>query len=734
MTEPNHLMTEPNLGDFLRDVLHDDSIGLPTQNMQDPGMHAHGNFAPWNVLDFSQNLYADFPDLDLNFTSDWDAWLNPAPALTSPEATSEPITDITTPSLDDSIGMSSAAFRRSAWRFEPNHERAGEVPNDIAIGSDDEQEQQRLTSGTRCLSQKLNNKCRDRIIASLFATCDKSVYEKVILSLPPVAVLDALVNDFLSVTEKQIDQLIYLPTLNLPDCKPELLAAMIAGGATRSPIAAIQKFGYALHEITRQAVMQMFEKDNSNARDLQSLQAFAICLEIGYWSGDRRIMEIAESESLPLATMLRRAERFRRSGHRLDAPTLSDSAAVLDTKWRMWSTSESWKRLVYHVLIRSGQTSIAFQRPPLISYNEVTLELPAPRCLWQAESFLNWRDQYITMEDGPAIPLFLQCIWSVEQIGSVRNRIDLDLTMYVILLSHWTLVWEWRQMDSVLKAQGTTEPSWNAGLIASSKRRELRSLIAHFQTVVDEWSLPVPREIQMLSELVRMNLDVAFEDLQLLAGKDSEEEAKRVYTTLKQWYHSSDSRSAMWRAGQIIQAAQHVCDVRISRDCLHHLSDFHAVVVYHAALAFWGYGLLARSVDWDYRSARLSNAGFDSTVSNSTTAASNHPETFIINREAPLSSTERHHFIALVRGTPALEQHHQQKNETSAQTQGSGNPLPNIIPLTDPSRTMQFVGSVMQSCTLSEKKVARGRDVRPPAIVSNLIQLLADLGTAASAL
>ena len=46
-----------------------------------------------------------------------------------------------------------------------------------------------------------------------------------------------------------------------------------------------------------------FEADNRLIRSLRPLQAFAVQLNIGLWSGDKRKMEIAESFVLPLITV-----------------------------------------------------------------------------------------------------------------------------------------------------------------------------------------------------------------------------------------------------------------------------------------------------------------------------------------------------------------------------------------------------------------------------------------------
>jgi hypothetical protein len=43
--------------------------------------------------------------------------------------------------------------------------------------------------------------------------------------------------------------------------------------------------------------------DNSRTRELQLLQTYAVQLGIGLWSGNKRKMEIAESNSQPLITV-----------------------------------------------------------------------------------------------------------------------------------------------------------------------------------------------------------------------------------------------------------------------------------------------------------------------------------------------------------------------------------------------------------------------------------------------
>lgn len=49
--------------------------------------------------------------------------------------------------------------------------------------------------------------------------------------------------------------------------------------------------------------LKQVEKDNSRSRELQMMQAFALELQIGLWSGNKRKMEIAEAHAQPLITV-----------------------------------------------------------------------------------------------------------------------------------------------------------------------------------------------------------------------------------------------------------------------------------------------------------------------------------------------------------------------------------------------------------------------------------------------
>lgn len=86
-----------------------------------------------------------------------------------------------------------------------------------------------------------------------------------------------------------------------------------------------------------------------------------------------------------------------------------------------------------------------------------------------------------------------------------------------------------------------------------------------------------------------MKLHVSLDDIQLFAGRAGEEEARKVYPQIRAWTEESDSRTAVWHAGQLFRVARGFESTR--------LRDFYAVAVHHAALTLWVYGMVVSNTN-----------------------------------------------------------------------------------------------------------------------------------------
>ena len=168
----------------------------------------------------------------------------------------------------------------------------------------------------------------------------------------------------------------------------------------------------------------------------------------------------------------------------------------------------------------------------------------------------------------------------------------------------------------------------------------------------------------------------SLEELQLFAGKEDKQEARRVYHSALEWITSPDSRRAVWHAGQTIRAARKMAPGS--------LTGFLAIGVYYAGLALWSYAVVSKA-----NNTRL-------TGSPASSIASQGPTVFLDAEEMP----EVTKFFTLSCGIPAI--------------QGPNGP----ITLADTSTSMQTVQRVLRP----------DPSERTPPLVQSLAQLIGDLG------
>lgn len=188
-----------------------------------------------------------------------------------------------------------------------------------------------------------------------------------------------------------------------------------------------------------------------------------------------------------------------------------------------------------------------------------------------------------------------------------------------------------------------------------------------------------------------MNLHLSFEEIQLFAGKEGNEEAHRAYPLLKQWFETVKSRKAMFHAGQIVKAA--LCFPP------NHLRDFYAIALYHASLAFWVYGMI--SLGSSRSKARRQSHSFAS-ANQYDFAAADDDLVYLDGDDTP----ETRRFIAIQRGIPVIHD-----------INGG------VARLDDPQAVMETVVCVMSTnCSGGTKGM--------PPLVENLSKLIKDLGNA----
>ncbi|KAI8632365.1 hypothetical protein F5Y19DRAFT_420849 [Xylariaceae sp. FL1651] len=576
-------MTHQPFSDFLRDVLY-------TQTLDSSRLAEAQGLA---VLDFCDDTSYELNEMDFGMLDHWNLDATGGRPV---------VTQAGTPQTDDS-SVDMTQMRRklvkiwtdSPWRWIPDkrdhgYREYGNLPLPYRdSGSQQFQERQRRMD--RVVQDKLDSSSRDKILAVVLGTCRSDVIRmRVAASFPSAEIIDTLTHIFLAAHLCSVSGWIHFGTLVLNSQWPEWLATAAAAGAITTPVPTLRKFGFAIQEAVRLALPSKFEENNTGIADLGLVQALVLGQDNGLWSGNRRKMEIAECHLLIPITMMRYRGRFQRSSYPALTVNESDQGEVLEEKWKCWYSSESWKRLAFHCYTRDAQTSMTTLSNPTMSYAELTLPLPESKELWFAKTALEWKQEYLARCAGQSKrpPCLGDLLRDINSLTANHRRLDTQYAISIYLHAFWNLIFEWRQLSAVHRSN-TFLNNYQAGpnLILNSRHQELCKALSSFQLVTADWHASFSAQEALLLNLILMNLHVSLDDLQLFAGKEGEDQARRVYPILQQWSESTEARQALWHAGQILRQAKMFPPG--------HLKQFYAVGVHHAALALWTYGVVTKA-------------------------------------------------------------------------------------------------------------------------------------------
>lgn len=382
--------------------------------------------------------------------------------------------------------------------------------------------------------------------------------------------------------------------------------------------------------------------------------------------------------------MLRRAGRFQRSKRILSPPSACDIGDVLQRKWFNWLEQESWKRLAFHAFIMDAQSSMALSISPIISFSELTISLPETRELWLAENAEQWKALYLAR---PSLPQQRQqdpgLVDFLRDPIEIPAHYDVHFSRLIILHGIWGMIWQYLQLQATLKKASRSHAA------NTLRHQEILQMLQLFRMNTAESQIALCPKTRMVIELQHMYLHMSLEEIELFAGKGDLEDARQVLPSLQQWVESSESRQALWHAGQVIASAK----VFYPKS----LRGFFAIATYHACLTMWAHSIIS----------------YSKATSNEVPLHASHLEPKPVCLDGP-DSTEMQRYIALGRGIPSI---------TSLHTTDVANPTP--IPLSDQENVIAVVRE-----TLTTNSTSQLDGEGPPPLIENLNQLLRDLGRA----
>ncbi len=335
---------------------------------------------------------------------------------------------------------------------------------------------------------------------------------------------------------------------------------------------------------------------------------------------------------------------------------------------------------------------------PLISYAELSADLPFSKDLWLAKTAKEWKDVYLSRfnELSDRLPSIRSCVDDTSPIFRYQHTLDVQMTLILTISSIWSLIWQYREMKTTVKshAKGSLR---NGGLTANALHQEISHLMQHLNLNATEWDGGMKPAAKLLHEQCLMHLHVSLEEVQLLAGKEGEEEARKAFPILSAWAESPESRQAIFHAGQVLRAAkQHETSM---------LRDASAVAVYHASLTFWAYSVLSKSLSSpDGHQQQLNTRATPGT-------AGHHSLVRLDAEDTP----ELQRFLVLGKGVPSIR----------SWVEGDELNAKHDVPLSDPMSVMTAITSLLWKKNGDDEKSC-------PPLVVNLSKLMRSLGSAAA--
>jgi hypothetical protein len=671
-----------SLGDFFESIL------LPEGGNHRPSANHVGTFTPRDFLYFGHDQDSDPLNLDCLFLQ---------PHHYEPEAFAASDLD-----NSDAVGSTSAharsdAFKNSLWCWAPRRQEQPfsgldslQTPESVACHEED------LLIQPLASSVEVDQKTRDMLLIMLSDAFQRSDIQTPSLSAFPSA---KILTDLLRLSFVQDtlgpESWVRLDIGGAERPRTVLIAALVANGASRSHLPTIHRFGFALQEAMRIKMYSLYDSDNSLGRDLCMLQSQILNLHTGLWSGQSRLIEIAESFLQVPVTMLRRAGKFRFAQYSSAVVDSTDTADQVSDKWIRWKSDEAYKRLVYQLFAQDCHTSIALLVNPSISAAELHLPLPLSGKLWAATTAQEW--QSILQMYTTQIPSLADCINDITNFTHARDRVDFIPSALSILHGYWGLIWSFRQLVSINNSS-TVDGAAISPLMIVARKHELLEVLNRFRAhVISYAERSVQHTLDLIVDLLTMYLHVSMEELQVFAGKEGIEDSRRVFPRLRRWVLEQDSKQSVWSAGQVLRHAKRYAPGT--------LRNFAAIAVYHASLTLWSYGVIYRT--------SLSSDNFDRSSIEATTC-------FPVDGPA---SEHSQRFLMFGQGSPSISVNPRLSVEETIDTSSAG-----VALLTDPQATMRICLRILEHNF--EVQDEQGV-VKEPPLVFNLCQLMRDLNKAA---
>ncbi|KAI1776938.1 hypothetical protein F4818DRAFT_363581 [Hypoxylon cercidicola] len=219
-----------------------------------------------------------------------------------------------------------------------------------------------------------------------------------VLLLPPTTILSIYLETFVTSFEPffpMFSQRSLDPNTIYSDAHQELsvlfFLLMFSYGAVRDSAIKARRLSKGLLEISRLALFDILDKDNSTPRNEMTSHCALICVYQSAFSGYKRLVDSSLGQIQMYLTIARQSGFFNREkSERPDlAPDLDDEEA-----WQEWMRREACTRLAYCWVMVDQEVSLLYDCTPALTMLELGTCLPESDDLWLANEASAWRKSW----------------------------------------------------------------------------------------------------------------------------------------------------------------------------------------------------------------------------------------------------------------------------------------------------------------------------------------------------
>jgi hypothetical protein len=374
----------------------------------------------------------------------------------------------------------------------------------------------------------------------------------------------------------------------------------------------------------------------------------------------------------------------------------------------LYSASDT-DRLAYHLFEHDIHMTMAKHRPPLITYAELTVVLPASKKLWLAPSAEIWRTRYLEMDISSSSRSLQSLLKDDAAILCLPADIDIQVARSTYLHGIAAQIWEHAQQSALIHE--SSDPS--SQLWIRSRQQKLwvylsewliKLILVHRYDYLqrDDFQLDrSPAVTCLFHQFLQMYLHVNLDLITRFAGKCGESAANSAYTHLSPWSQTKEARVAICHAGQVIRAARYIPPYQIRGP--------DSFMLYHAIMVLWTYSMMIRD--------RAKKTG---TTTPMRAKPSSPPSNVLyLDDDASVNQADVNAFVLRNSGIPCL---HIVSTHQSVTSESEAAIRPEICDLKYPSQVMR-VGVMLLDTTHPDTD----REIGPP-LVRALCGLMEELG------